>query len=159
MSSNVDKIEQMTRHAVTEVFRSMLSMDLVEQPPVLESNDPGGQIVASVGFIGEANGIVYLYAGVPFAAVLTSRMLGIPQAEVDDVMVNDAMGELGNMVGGYVKSRLCDGGWPCVLTIPSIVRGQQLSIEGVADVARRIFGYGNNGQHLVVELLIKEPAE
>ena len=149
----------MTRQAVREVFSSMLSMDLVDELPSQLTADASGQIAGSVGFIGEASGIIYLYAGVGFAGVLTSRMLGIPSPEVQgDEMINDAFGELSNMVGGYVKSRLCDGGWPCTLTIPSIVRGQQLSIESVAQVARRIMGFGHEGQHLLAELLIKEPS-
>jgi chemotaxis protein CheX len=62
--------------------------------------------------------------------MITSLLLGIAEAELDTgEMVTDAIGELSNMVVGYVKSRLCDGGWHCVLTIPSVVRGQQLTIE------------------------------
>ena len=60
-------------------------------------------------------------------------MLGISESEVDaGEMVTDAIGELSNMVAGYVKSRLCDSGLPCTLTIPSVVRGQELSVEGSA---------------------------
>jgi len=74
-------------------------------------------------------------------------------------MVTDAIGELSNMVAGYVKSRLCNGGLPCVLTIPSVVRGQQLSVEGSAQVMRRVIGFRNCAHHLLAEVMLKEPAQ
>ena len=63
------------------------------------------------------------------------------------------MGELSNMVVGYVKSRLCDSGLPCTLTIPSVVRGQQLSVEGSAQVTRRAIGFRNCKYHLLAEVI------
>lgn len=36
------------------------------------------------------------------------------------------------MVVGHFRSRLADRGIPCVLTIPSIVRGHQFGIEPVS---------------------------
>ncbi len=137
MSDQIEQIDQLIREAVKEIFQSMLSMDVNPEPPSPLTADPDGQIIGSVGFIGEATGIIYLYAGMGFARVITGRMLGISESEVDPgEMVTDAIGELSNMVAGYVKSRLCDSGLPCTLTIPSVVRGQQLSVEGSAQVIR-----------------------
>ena len=83
-------------------------------------------------------------------------MLGITEAEVDSgEMVTDAIGELSNMVVGYVKSRLCNSGLPCVLTIPSVVRGQQLSIEGSAQCTRKMIGFRNCTHHLLAEVMLK----
>ena len=41
-----------------------------------------------------------------------------------DEVVNDAIGELTNMVVGGFKNALCDAGYPCRLTIPSISAGR-----------------------------------
>jgi chemotaxis protein CheX len=91
-----------------------------------------------------------------FARVITSRMLGIGESEVDPgEMVTDAIGELSNMVAGYVKSRLCNGGLPCTLTIPSVVRGQELSVEGSTQLVRRVIGFRNCKYHLLAEVLLK----
>jgi chemotaxis protein CheX len=157
MTKQIERIEELTRKAVPEVFQVMLSMDLNEEDAVSTQMDSVEQIVGSVGFTGEATGIVYLYAGLDFAKVITSRMLGIEVAEVDqDEMVNDAFGELSNMVVGHVKSRLCDAGLPCTLTIPSIVRGQHLRVKGSAQVERRIIGFRNQENRLLAEVLVKE---
>jgi chemotaxis protein CheX len=157
MSKQTEQIEAWTRQAVPEVFLGMLSMELSAEPPAPLPLDAAGQIIGSVGFTGEATGIIYLYAGVTFAKVITGRMLGIEEAEVDPGdMVNDAIGELSNMVVGFVKSRLCDAGSACTLTIPSVVRGQQLSVEGSSQVSRRVVGFRSGNHQLVAEVLVKE---
>ncbi len=135
----------------------MLSMELNAETPAPAALDALGQIVGSVGFTGEATGVVYLYSSLDFAILITSRMLGIEMAEVDhDEMVNDAFGELSNMVVGYIKSRLCDAGLSCTLTIPSVVRGQRLSIGVPSEIQRRIIGFRNCENHLLAEMLVKQ---
>jgi chemotaxis protein CheX len=127
------------------------------EPPSPIRADPDGQIIGSVGFIGEATGIIYLYANMSFAKTLTGRMLGISEPEVDDgEMVTDAVGELSNMVVGHVKSRLCDSGLACTLTIPSVVRGQGLKFEGSTQVIRRLIGFRNCQDHLLAEVMLKD---
>jgi chemotaxis protein CheX len=156
MNEQIEQIDRLTREAIKEVFKSMLSMEMSAEPPSPLTHDPAGQIIGSVGFIGEATGIIYLYAGIGFARVITGRLLDIAEAEVDPgEMVTDAMGELSNMVAGYVKSRLCNSGFICTLTIPSVVRGQQLSVEGSAQVTRRVIGFCNCKYHLLAEVLFK----
>jgi chemotaxis protein CheX len=154
----LQQIESLTKEAVREVFQSMLSLEVVTEPPLTTlPADPQGEVVGSVGFIGDATGVICLYAGVGVAKKLTGRMLGIPETEVDGGdMVNDAIGELSNMVVGYVKSRMCDGGLPCVITIPSIVRGRQLSVESPTQVARTVLGFRTGEDHLLAEILLKE---
>ena len=51
---------------------------------------------------------------------------------------------------------------PCVLTIPSIVRGSNFSIEAISSTTRRVLCFRCKDSHnLVVEILIKpeEPSE
>ena len=154
---HLQKIETLTQKAVCEVFQSMLSVDVTVEPPAALPPDPEGEVVGSVGFIGEATGVICLYAGVGVARALTGRMLGIPAAEVDSGdMLNDAIGELSNMVVGYVKSRLCDGGLACTITIPSIVRGQQLSVESPTQVTRIVLGFRADDKPFLAEILLKE---
>ncbi len=160
MTKQIDQVVELTSKAVLEVFQVMMSMDLNTADPAGTLPDPAGDIVGSVGFTGKATGVVCLCAGLIFAKVITSRMLGIEMVEVDDDgMVNDAFGELSNMVAGYVKSRLCDAGLPCLLSMPSIVRGQRLKIEGPSQVGRRMIGFRNCQHRLLVEVLLKQPPE
>jgi len=57
---------------------------------------------------------------------------------------------------GYVKSHLCDNGLRCTLTIPSVVRGQQLSVEGSTQVTSRVIGFRNCQYHLLAEVMLKD---
>ena len=159
MNDELEQVQKLTGNAMREVFQSMVSMELTPEEPSMPANDPEGQIIGSVGFIGETSGVICIYMGDSFAKNATSRMLGISESEVDEEgMVNDAVGEISNMVAGYVKSRLCDRGWHCVLTIPSIVRGRQLSVDSSApNITRKVLGFRNDKFHLMTELLLKQP--
>jgi len=157
MDKRIDQIHQLTREAVKGVFHSMLSLEINPESPSPLTPDPEGHIIGSVGFTGGATGIIYLYAGVGFARVITSRFLGIPEEEVDpDEMVNDAIGELSNMVVGYVKSHLCDAGLSCTMTVPAVARGKELRVESPPQVSRRLIGFHNCTHHLLAEVLLKD---
>ena len=150
-------LDEFTREAVPRIFQELLSMELQPDSSDPLPENPAGQIIGSVGFIGDTTGIVYLYVSMEFARQITSSMLGIAEAEVDgDEMVADAIGELSNIVVGSVKSRLCDGGQHCTLTIPSVVRGRNLTVEAASNIQRRVIGFRNSHHRLLAELLLKE---
>ena len=152
-------LQDLERHfnkAVQDVFATMLRCEL--QPSSAEGWHMNGQphVASCVGFFGKLNGVVYLYASEAFARHLASRLLDMAEAQIDsDEMLHDAMGEITNMVVGPVKSRFADNGMPCVLTIPSIVRGTNFSIEPASSTERRMFGYRCAEGELVAEVLIK----
>lgn len=154
--TQLEEIERLTKEAVKLVFQTMLSMDV---SPMQSSPQPSNEveIISSVSFIGEVTGSIYLCSNVNFARFVAGRMLGLADEEIDsDGMVHDVMGELSNMVVGHVKSRLCDQGNDCTLTIPSIVRGQRLSVERPTDISARMIGFIYKGTPFAVEILVKE---
>jgi chemotaxis protein CheX len=152
----IDDINPLIQDAVSEVFTTMLSMNVELAKPEMAAMNGEAHIASAVGFIGRMTGVVYLYSSGSFARTMTGQLLGLTDAEVDgDEMVNDAVGELANMVVGHVKSRLADRGMPCVLTIPSIVRGSHFSIEPVRSTERRVFVFRSPKGNLIVEVLIK----
>ena len=150
-------VEEFTRAAVRDVFNKMLRLEVKDDQAPALAPESAGHIIGSVGFIGRATGIVYLSAGVGLARVVTGNMLGITETEMDDGMINDAFGELSNMVVGSVKSRLSDSGWPCVLTIPSIVRVNGMQIESAADAKRGFFAFRTAERQLIIEIAVKVP--
>jgi len=155
----IDDLDDLVRSAVSEVFATMLSLDLENEPPgsFVKNGEP--HVAGAVGFSGSISGVVYIYSTVTLARRITSGMLGLEEHELDsDEMVNDTVGELANMVVGQLKSRLCDRGLTCVLTVPSIVRGTNFTIEAVSSTSRRLLTFKcANGQQLVVEALVKDP--
>lgn len=150
-------MDELVVGAVREVFDTMLNLQM-SPGPVEAMNASCGQphIAGSVGFIGRASGIVYIHATEGFAREITATLLGMPVSEIQGPeMVNDAMGEMANMIVGHMKSRMSDRGMPCALTIPSVVRGVNFSIEAVSSTRGRGYVFVSGDKRLFAELLIK----
>jgi chemotaxis protein CheX len=152
--------ENITR-AVGDVFKTMMGRTvepLAAETPENRETGTGPQVVGTVGFIGDVNGLVYLYFDESFATQCTAQILGMNslelQARGEDV-VNDAIGELTNMVVGSFKNALCDAGYPCKLTIPSILRGRNFCIQSTRMAERRSYRFISGGQRVVTDIIIK----
>jgi len=70
-------------------------------------------------------------------------------------VINDAIGEMTNMTVGSFKNGLCDAGFPCKLTIPSILRGSNFCIEPISSAQRFIYGFESAGHRIVTDILLK----
>ena len=152
----IDQLDELVTQAVARAFDTMLNVQVLQDPNPSENGNGEPHVAGSVGFIGRLTGVVYIYTGANFARRITSQLLGIPESDIDsEEMVNDAIGELTNMVVGQIKSQLSDRGMPCVLTIPSIVRGSNFVVESVSSTTRRLNKYMCGSERLAVEILIK----
>ena len=155
-TNTVEEVTNLLGTAVGEVFATMLTLDVQsEEPP--HTYAPGESLLAAcIGFSGAANGAVALYMTASCAHAFAARMLGMEREEFDgDEMINDAMGELINMIVGGVKSRLCDEGMPCVLSIPTIIRGQTFSISATCKADQRVLGFRCGDEKIALELMMK----
>ncbi len=152
----IDEVGGLLESGVTEVFSTMLGMDVkVVQPEEIQSSaEPF--VAASVGFVGDVSGMVYIYLRASLAKALAIRFLNLTEADADDdELTGDAIGELSNMIVGAAKSRLCDLGLACVLTIPSIMRGQGLSAKPVCSSESLQLTINCDGDLILVELFMK----
>ena len=90
MPSTVEITESLIREfinrAVTDVFKTMLSrvptfsspVDLIDgRTPKTVSTEQRPQVVGTVGFIGDVNGLIYLHLDLAFARLCTRHLLGI----------------------------------------------------------------------------------
>jgi chemotaxis protein CheX len=75
--------------------------------------------------------------------------------ETGDEAINDAVGEITNMTVGCFKTNLSDAGYPCMLTIPSILRGSQFSIEAVGGAKRYLYRFDCSNHRVVADIVIK----
>ncbi|MEO7597622.1 MAG: chemotaxis protein CheX [Opitutus sp.] len=157
--------------AVGDVFKTMLGREPTLTPVVGANLDevwptqspladnPRPHVVGTVGFIGEANGLIYLYLDLGFARRCTCQLLGMTDAELNDAgdeVMNDAIGELTNMTVGSFKNGLCDAGYPCKLTIPSILHGSNFTIEPISSVTRLIYHFDCGGHRIIADVLMKQ---
>ncbi len=152
----IDQLDELVTQAVARAFDTMLNLQVAPDPAGLNGGNGEPHVAGSVGFIGRLTGVVYIYSTASFARRITGIMLGIQESDIEgEEMVNDALGELTNMVVGQIKSQLSDRGMPCVLTIPSIVRGSHFAVESVSSTTRRMSAFKCGGERLAVEILIK----
>lgn len=149
-------LQDLVTSAVTEVFSTMLGMKMAPAP--LESGFANGEahVAGAVGFIGRLSGVVYIYTTASFAREITSTLLHLEKSEISgDEMVNDAMGEMANMLVGHMKSRLADRGMPCALTIPSVVRGSHFSVESISSIEGHAFSFETAQHRIFIQFLLK----
>ena len=149
-------LEGLVTGAVREVFSTMLSMDMLPAP--LESGFGNGEthVAGAVGFVGRLSGMVYVFTTVSFARRITATFLGLQESEIEgDEMINDAMGEMANMLVGHMKSRISDRGMPCVLTIPSLVRGSHFSVEATTSTEGHFYSFACGENRIFVQFLSK----
>lgn len=101
----------------------------------------GGLFVGSVGFVGEINGVVYLFFNPSLIEKIATRITSEATAHSVPDMAFDVCGELANVVGGGFKGSLEELGHKSKLTIPMSLFGEELfmSTMGVKQYVRAEF--------------------
>jgi chemotaxis protein CheX len=137
---------------VASVFHLMLGRSCGEV-----DEDAAGEmdISAKVLFWGAVEGCCMVEFPAAAAKRLTDAFLGAEGAW-DDAMVEDAVGELCNMIAGGWKSKLGSADAGCHLSAPTVWRGvEQVEMSGCGGTrVRRVFGF--DGGVFRVELMIGE---
>lgn len=148
---------------VPHVFETMLSFN-VTPAPVATPPEPapaaplsGERVSGTIGIAGETvSGAVYLHLSDTLAQRAAAALLGLGSpADADTSAANDVASELANMIGGALKSSLCDAGRPCAMSTPSIVRGQAFAIELPPGLCSETFAFDCGSECLSVDVHLK----
>lgn len=155
-------IQESIVRAIQNVCRTMLHE---ECKLVGKTNDDsfvslGGSthVLGSVGFVGEINGIVFLGLTEDFGCHAAEIILGMTRAEVladGSEALKDVIGEITNMTVGGFKNALCDIGFPCKLTLPTIVHGEKLSVAAIKMATRHVFHFECGPHRIIADIQIK----
>ena len=115
-------------------------------------------VVGMIGFLGNIKGVIYIYVDEPTSITITSNFLGLDKLSLKDnhETVNDALGELSNMISGTFKNQLCDKGYNCRLTIPSILRANNFTIEPLPGAMHRMYQFEIYDSAMGLELVMME---
>jgi chemotaxis protein CheX len=157
-----DLIHKSIVRAVQNVCSTMLRQNAGFLEKTAEPSSAGftevPHVFGCVGFLGKIDGMVYLCITDDFAINAASRILGMSVAEVKaegDAVIKDVIGEITNMTVGGFKNALCDQGYSCKLTLPTIVRGQNLIVAAMKSATRSIFHFDCEGHRLIADIQIK----
>ena len=132
-----DKIIEST----IEIFTSMVMMDISVAGDLMQKIGPLKQsITGMVGLAGTHKGVMAVHFPNQIAQDVTSSFLGM---EVNDINedVQDAIGEIANMLGGNLKTILSDRGRDIQLSLPSTISGDQYSFSSQADADQVIIPF------------------
>ncbi|MBC2605283.1 chemotaxis protein CheX [Pelagicoccus albus] len=162
-----DQLTTLTSNAISSVFETMLGSEVAFQKSCDYSGmkapfpDLGGEekkmiFVGSVGFVGNVNGLVYLYMKSCFAERAAGKITGLEGDELDFEIVSDVCGELTNVFAGGFKNALADMGYNSVLTIPTVLSGDELYISTLGVVKHLRHNYLSNGEEIVADLVLAE---
>lgn len=133
--------------AIVDVFDTMLSLKLEPVDAVTAESLEGIRNVGTVSFAGDATGMVSIHASDSFSREMAAEMLGMEVEEIEgNDEIRDMMGEMGNIVGGNLKSAFTDAGLMCALSTPSFTSGTDFTIEALnmENYERFAFRCGNN---------------
>jgi chemotaxis protein CheX len=115
--------------ATREVFQLMLGCELT-QPAEEAIASPS--VTSMVGLAGKLCGVMSVHCDDKAAALMTSKMLGVPLDNVG-ADISDALGEICNMVAGNFKNKISGLSDGCMLSPPTVVMGSNYSTYAMAD--------------------------
>ena len=130
LNTSEELLSQQLMRDVKDIFGTMVGLeDLLHLPiqidPVTNFTDC---ISSLVGLAGTYNGLVSLHMPSILAIRATSCMLGMEVTEINDD-VNDAMGEIANMIAGSFKQHLSKSGMDIQISTPSVIHGKEYVIS------------------------------
>ncbi len=117
--------------AVEEVFEIMLG-SRVKPVAKSEYTNPAGGFTAMVGLAGGLCGILTFSSDRDTARELAKCMLG-PEIADSEEQVSDALGEICNMIAGNFKNKLAGTDGRCMLSVPTVIKGEEYSFRSLAD--------------------------
>lgn len=147
MTVSVEAFQADIEQIVASVFETMLGLTAFPVP----GTTPGSpEVTAAIFFAGAWKGAALVECSLEQARAWTARLMEIDTPPSFTGDVQDAMGELANMVGGNLKSVLPRG---TTLSMPSVVRGENYSLRICGDHVYHREGFTCGGDTFWVTLV------
>ena len=149
-------IKSNTIESTINLFDTMLSIELIHNDTIIEFPQHLKRIVGSVSLIGILMGKINILVSHDLATEMTASMLGMEPDEIDENDdIKDVISEICNIIGGGIKSKLCDVGLTCSLSPPSFTMGSNFAIESQRMLKYERFAFKYNEEIVHVEVGIK----
>lgn len=110
----------LSSETIVEMTREIWTVLLSDEGDLLTGGVDGGEVSATVSMTGAWNGTACLTCSRSAARRAARLMFDLPDDELTDQEIDDAMGELINVVGGNIKGILPG---PTDLSLPTLHEG------------------------------------
>ncbi len=146
------KIIEFTR----EIFTDMVMMDIsVTDNQLTEISHLENSISGVIGLAGKYKGVLAIHIPVSLACAITTNFLGMDVREINED-VEDAVGELANMLGGNVKTILAENGNDIALSLPTTISGKEYDFQTQKSVERILVQFAADNSEFIVELQLEK---
>lgn len=151
MSLN-EKIIESTK----EIFTSMIMMD-IEVAGDINADSPTleDSISGVIGLAGRHKGVLAVHLPFAVARAITGSFLGMDVEEINED-VEDAIGEVANMLGGSVKAILTEKGRDIELSLPSTIIGRNYDFQSSKDAQISVIPFQCESGMFYVEVQLEK---
>lgn len=108
-----------------------------------------------IGLAGTHKGVLAIHLPHRVAMAITSSFLGMDVNEIN-ADVEDAVGELANMLGGNIKSILSEKGRDISLSMPTTISGRQYDFQPTKDAESLVIPCKCQAGPFVIELQLEK---
>ncbi|MGD9947966.1 MAG: chemotaxis protein CheX [Desulfobulbus sp.] len=139
--NSFDEVSDKLIESTIEIFTGMVMMDIsVAGEPMHKLGSLKQSITGMVGLAGTHKGVLAVHFPKQIALDVTSSFLGMEVDELNED-VQDAIGEIANMLGGNLKTILSDRGKDIQLSLPSTISGDEYNFSSQADAEQIILPF------------------
>jgi chemotaxis protein CheX len=141
--------------STAEIFSTMVMMEVT----VEDESPPAGRplidtISGIIGLAGTYKGVLAIHLPNPVALAITASFLGLEVDEINED-VEDAVGELANMLGGSVKSILSEKGRDIDLSLPTTIAGKDYHFQPTKEGEMILTSFACDAGTFTVELQLE----
>lgn len=155
-----EELADLITRAATDVFTTMLGMELVSGAHYTDHKDPEPQdgVVSLIGMAGEWVGMGSVACSAEFACRISSNFLMSECPAVNDEVL-DAVAEITNMIIGNVKTGLEERLGPMGLSIPTVVYGKNFTTRSLGQNEWTVVPFDCGGETMEVQVCLARRGE
>lgn len=139
-----------------EIFATMVMMEINVSGDFQQESIPLTDSISGViGLAGTHKGVLAIHIPNKVAMAITGSFLGMDVDEINED-VEDAVGELANMLGGNVKAILSERGRDIDLSLPSTIIGRQYDFQPTREADRIIIPFTCGAGEFAIDLQLEK---
>ena len=149
-------IEKEISRSTIEIFTTMVMMEVDPVAGFIKDDGPLiDSITGLIGFAGTHKGALAIHLPNQVALDITSNFLGMDVEGINED-VEDAVGEIANMIGGDIKSYLSETGRDINLSLPSTISGAEYDFQPNKNAEVFMVAFNTTNGQFMVELQLEK---